>query len=162
MQVRALYFLCIALGTTNLVCLPSISSATTDNATLLVGQSRVFTGLFYICMSGYTGVGGVGAYSPTGLTGGTVVKSISDTNGGTAVVNCSIGSIHASGLAISGFAIDPGQAWITSITCNGVAKAGTAASSFSYSSGTATWNWSSDFGLVSKVGSNVSCAISHP
>jgi hypothetical protein len=64
-------------------------------------------------------------------------------------------------LQISGFSVDPGQDWLSSITCNGVKNDGSGATLFSYSSGKAIWEWSQVFGLMANNGSNVSCTISH-
>ena len=95
-----------------------------------------------------------GSYSPSGLTGGTSVVSIWDsTHSG--LTACGSGS--SSLLAVSGFSVDPGQDWLSSITCGGVENTGSGASSFSYSAGTAIWTWSQTFSL----GSSTSCTIVH-
>lgn len=71
---------------------------------------------------------------------------------------------HQTQVKVSGFSIDPGQAWLTSVTCNGITKTGVSASSFSYSGGIAVWTWATgNFGFKSKaVGSNVACTVTHP
>jgi hypothetical protein len=145
-----------------LIIVPAISLASVDNGTLTVGKSATdlpppFS--IWACFSGYNST--LGSYSPNSLTGGKTVVALEDldTGGTSACSNVAKNSI----VTVSGFSIDPGQAWITSVTCNGIVKTGVSASSFSYSSGTASWTWNgSDFGLISKSsGANVSCSISH-
>lgn len=46
-------------------------------------------------------------------------------------------------LRIGGFSSDPGQSFFSSIAIGGVSKTSASASVYSYSSGTATWIWSS-------------------
>lgn len=141
----------------------SIALASSDTATLTVGHFTLVAGIIDTCESGYGSGGPVGSYSPTGLTGGEIVQTILDADIVSADSCTDVEVItHTSSLIVSGFSIDPGQTWVTSITCNGVEKTGASASSFSYSSGTATWHWPSDFSLISKPsGTNVSCTISH-
>jgi len=128
----------------------------TDNGTLTVGNFNA------ICGTGPGGVDhtygnvGSGSYSPTGLTGGTTVNEILDNNG--AFGGC---AAVLSVFSAKGFSANPGSAWLSSITCNGVMKTGASASSFSYSNGFAFWQWSTLFGLAAKNGSNVSCSIVH-
>jgi len=54
-------------------------------------------------------------------------------------------------LGLSGFASNPGQSWLTSVTL------------FSYSSdGSVLWEWPTGFGFVAvPAGTNVSCTIVH-
>jgi hypothetical protein len=63
-------------------------------------------------------------------------------------------------LEVSGFSSNPGQSWLSSVTCNGVTNSGSTAG-FSYSSGVATWEWVRLFGLFSEIGLSVSCTIVH-
>lgn len=130
----------------------------TDNGTLTVGSIQ------FICSPsglrieiGY-GTGAFGSYSPAGLTGGnTVINAISDI----VPINCNTPPFST--LVVSGFSSNPGSGWLSSITCNGVNNTGSSAS-FSYTNGTAAWNWdpSKQFGFGSKpIGSNVSCSIIH-
>ena len=70
-------------------------------------------------------------------------------------------SDNIASLEISGFSVDPGQDWLTSIDCNGVTNNGSSATFFSYSGGKAVWQWRTLFGLEAKNGSNVSCTITH-
>ena len=51
--------------------------------------------------------------------------------------------------ALSGLSADPGQDSLSSITCNGATFSGSSASSYSYNSGTAEWQWAGSFGFVS-------------
>jgi len=150
-----------------LVCfLPAIALSANDIGTLTIGKAgpTPIDASAWLCLSGYTGSGGIGSYSPTGLTGGKTVVSLYDVNvvAGPFCNTTPFIYSHNSTLRVSGFSIDPGQAWITSVTCNGIAKTGVSASTFTYSGGNATWGWSSDFNLISKSsGTNVGCTISH-
>jgi hypothetical protein len=144
----------------SLAILPTIALAASDNATLQVGKANNSgAGGAWVCVSGYNSSISLGSYSPTGLTGGKTVTSLYDVDAG--ILGCT--SHVGATLNVSGFSSDPGQAWVTSATCNAVAKTG-ASASFSYSGGTATWNWGSgsSFNLISKAsGTNVSCTIVH-
>lgn len=44
-------------------------------------------------------------------------------------------------LKVSGFASNPGQAWLVSVTANSITRTGAAAGSFSFAGGIATWEW---------------------
>lgn len=127
---------------------PSLAVAATDNATLTITRST----LFGQCPNlNFTS----GPYSPAALTGGKTVDFVTELDCNSSFISLAV--------RISGFAIDPGQAWITSMTCNGVTKTGASAASFNYGSGKANWTWYSSFGLYSlPVSTNVSCSITHP
>lgn len=130
-----------------------LAIASSDTGTLQVGLKTC--GPLHL-PSGYgflSGSGGFGSYSPTVLTGGDTVTAVFDETS-----NC--GFTAGSWLEVSGFSADPGAAWLTSITCNGVQKLESIAG-FSYTSGIAFWDWSTTFGLSGKLGSNVSCTIVH-
>lgn len=139
-----------------LLCLcatPIQAIAFTGNATLTVG--RVTAGCatpgVNFTLSGYLPSQPIGACSPTGLAGGTVVGSISEVTG--------LCAVNGSFLTVSGFSSSPGSSWLTSITCNGVIKS-MSSSSYTYSGGGATWSWATSFGLWAKpVASNVLCTI---
>lgn len=129
--------------------------ASSDTGTLTVGTGitgvicRPFTVYGYISLRT---TGNFGSYSPTGLTGGKTVANVSETAQG----SCS----GISALTVTGFSSNPGSTWLSSITCNGIQKLGSAAS-FSYSGGDASWQWGGGFGLINKAGSNVSCTVDH-
>lgn len=135
-----------------LLLVPIIAFATTDDGTITVGSS----GTTGVCTYGYISAGH-GAYSPTGLTGGETVVDLYDLYTG---ITC--GTPTGSGLGINGFPSNPGQSWLTSVTCNGVTKTG-ATATYSYSSGSAGWSWSgtTTFGFIGKRGSQLGCAIVH-
>lgn len=144
-----------------LLCLSAVSPwafASSDSGTLTIGVDNVcikgggLQGIenLYGFWSGVTG-----SYSPTGLSEGKSVVSIWDND--RFFTQCGTG--NSSLLSISGFSVDPGQEWLSSITCNGVENNGSGAASFFYSGGTATWTWSQVFGLWQK--SQVSCTITH-
>lgn len=95
--------------------------AASDNGTLTVGS-------IISCSEGPSsdraagfGSGAFGSYSPTTLTGGTSVVDLWN--------NFHLGTLCGSGnssrLQISGFSVDPGQDWLSSIECNGVTNDGT-------------------------------------
>lgn len=142
-------------SSTATVARPLISS---DVGTLLVGQGlQVFSGCSVLQANTFHGFGPfgqfmVGSYSPTGLTDGHTVAAVYDSLG-----SCAGGF---SFLSVSGFSSNPGSAWLSSITCNGVTNNASNAFFF-YSAGSASWTWNQLFGLLFKNGSNVSCTITH-
>lgn len=136
----------------------SLAVAATDNATLTVGK-QLYPSPPFPCTTVTVGYrnGGIGSYSPVGLTGGYTVHSVYE-------VGCS--SPSQVNLIIKGFLISPGQLWLTSITCNGITRQASAATSYSYDSATkqASWVWAggATFGLNAlPSNTNVSCAITH-
>jgi hypothetical protein len=133
-----------------LVLTPLLAVASTDNGTLTAGTS--VAGLCSghpIILHGYIS-GGIGSYSPTGLTGGQTVSDVYDQENTPPCVPAAVS------VSVSGFSSDPGSSWLTSITCDGVEK--TTHTAYLYSAGVATWNYSGVFGLVS---GNYSCSIVH-
>lgn len=141
----------LALG----VCLIASQLAmasSSDTGTLTVGVgSGGLCGPAPLISSGYVPLLMKGAYSPTGLTGGKTVTGVIDYDG------CST----QAELDVSGFSSNPGSSWLTSITCNGVAKLASA-SSFTYSGGQAIWQWPGNFGFAMLgIGANTSCTIVH-
>lgn len=74
--------------------------------------------------------GSFGSLSPSSIAGKAVFQ-LFDTSLGTTVT-----------FAMNGLSADPGKAWLNKITSNSVTLTG-AAATYSYSSGTATWIWSS-------------------
>ena len=147
------------LALLSLVAAPHASIASSDSGTLTVGHAPssswpcfLHTGFL---ISGYSESAPLGSYSPTGLTGGTTVAGLFD------VVSCPMASGGAQ-LQVSGFASNPGSAWLTSVKCGAVTKLPGAAS-FGYSSGAAIWTWSTTtFGFTAdSPGANVSCTIVH-
>jgi hypothetical protein len=141
---------------------PLLVFAATDNATLTVGRTSLTPGscgAAALTFSGYPFTGG--SYSPTGLTGGNTVAGVLDVTCGN-IFSPPFEGFLVSELQVSGFSVDPGQLWLTSITCNGTTKSAASASGFSYSSGHATWSWSTAFGFFGQlVGTNDSCSITH-
>jgi hypothetical protein len=140
--------------------LSSLALASSNTGTLTRGADSLcpLTGIQYgfEFLEGFSS-GSFGSYSPVGLTGGESVEAIWDVDhyGGGPCGSAS----NSSFLSISGFSVDPGQDWLSSIKCNGVQNDGSAASSYSYSGGTASWAWSQVFGIVNN--SSVSCTIVH-
>lgn len=133
-----------------------LAMAASDSATLLVGGGSASCpdGPGISNIDGYVPGLPIGSYSPTGLTGGKTVAVVMDRT-----TNC-IGMSSIAVLEVSGFASSPGANWLSSITCNGVTNNATT-SLFSYVAGTGYWVWFQPFGLLSKVGINVSCTIVH-
>lgn len=87
----------------------------------------------------------IGSVSPSGfLRDGKEVSALTD-------------EPTASNLKITGFSSNPGTGYLISVTANSVTRLASAAS-YSYSSGTATWRWSSQtFGFAN--GGNYSASI---
>jgi hypothetical protein len=132
--------------------LPTNALAATDNATLKVGRLSTPGCGGTIHFSGYQN-GNFGSYSPATLTGGETVADVYEGD-------CNLHPTKAE-LRITGFSVDPGQLWLTSITCNGVALSASSAT-YSYGGGLAFWSWNTVWGLYAlSVGTNVSCSITH-
>jgi hypothetical protein len=128
--------------------MPITALATTDDGVLTVGAAPEEP----LCYYGY--LGNFGSYSPTGLTGGETVAWLADIYFGS---SCSSGVV--TDFKVTGFSSNPGQSWLTSVTCGGVTKT-SSTSGYSYSSGAAIWSWSSSpFGFISKVGEQLSCEV---
>jgi len=137
---------------------PLLAVASTDNGTLTAGQRAISAS----CVIGplripYQGIGydaGVdGLYSPSVLTGGKGVIELEDIVSG---ATCAVFDLFT----VSGFLSNPGQSWLTSVTCNGITLNGSSASySYTSISGQAQWSWNTKFGFSS--GSNYSCTITH-
>jgi hypothetical protein len=105
-------------------------------------------------MSGYHGLGPIGSYSPSGLTGGKTVYTVLDICYSVATLN------------VDGFSSNPGSGWLTSITCNGITKTGSTAAYawgiYGYRPQMAAWSWTTTFGFSDlPAGTNVSCTIVH-
>lgn len=140
-----------------LLLTPILAAAASDAGTLFVGKLVISNLPITPCVwidYGYKSGPTFGSYSPTGLTGGKTVDEIDDTTA------CS-GTYLDSLVLISGFSADPGKTWLTSVTCNGVTNDSSSASSYTYTSGEATWEWTQSFGLPAKVGNNVTCTVVH-
>lgn len=75
----------------------------------------------------------LGSLSVSAIPGGYTVIGIIDI-----VVS---GSVAHAEVVVSGFSAEPAQNWLTSVIFNGQTYGGANASSYSYSSGTATWQW---------------------
>lgn len=137
------------------ICASQLAKASSDSGTLTPATSTAIP-----CPPGFVGhltfvgfeSGNWGTYSPTGLTGGSIVNAITDET-----TNC-LGPANLSLLSITGFSSDPGSTWLSSVTCGGVQKVPSSAS-YSYTSGTAVWTWGSKFGLSN--GAQVSCTMVH-
>jgi hypothetical protein len=135
---------------------PSLAFTATDIGTLTVGHTAVLLppsmAVCVLLLDGYAS--GHGSYSPTGLTGGKVVRGVYDTS------TCAGAPMFARFEATT-FSSDPGKNWLTSVTCNGVARL-VGSSTYTYSAGQGTWAWSGLFGFPSlSPGTNVTCTIVH-
>jgi hypothetical protein len=132
--------------------------AATDNGTLTLGGysagSAPCVQLPQLTV-GYSIGPAFGAYAPATLTGGKSVRNLWDFWD----AGC---SPEFGVLSVAGFSSNPGAGWLTSITCNGVTRLGSAAGFGYYSpGGIAHWTWP-PFGFLSlSYGSNVSCSIVH-
>lgn len=141
----------LLLTLTGTIFAAQVANAASDDGTITVGSACMNSTEFL----GYTG--GVGAYSPTGLTGGKTVGALM-----ALAVPC-MGGTFSGHLAVTGFSSDPGQSWLTSVACNGTTKTGaTATYVYTSASGTATWNWSATtWGFGAHIGSQLGCTIVH-
>lgn len=132
---------------------PILALGSTDNGTLTAGTQVTFTcppPTGHSMNIGYIS-GSLGSYSPTGLTGGKTLTQVFD------FISTCAGTLGQ--VAISGFSSNPGSSWLMSVTCNGKTRLSSAVTSFNYSSGVATWDWSgSPFGFLS---GSYSCSIVH-
>ena len=97
--------------------------------------------------------GAFGSYTPDTLTGGKTIFELFDRHAVGTGCPPNVGAIM-----ISGFASDPGSAWLSSVTCGSVTNAGSSAG-YSFSSGRASWSWTTLFGFPTS--GNVSCTIVH-
>lgn len=132
---------------------PMLALAASDNGTITVGSTGCESSFTWIW--GY-GSGGIGSYSPTGLTGGETVHALFTSVAGPSCTGTLNGHFQ-----VTGFSSDPGQSWLTSVDCNGITKTGSTAT-YSYSSGSAEWVWSAtSWGFTSNVGSQLACTIVH-
>jgi hypothetical protein len=131
-----------------LMAVAAVAHATTDTSTMTIGSVNtgfgVWTG-FQCC-----GTGSFGSMSPSTLTGGESYNRWYD-----------VGSSLAY-FTISGFTSNPGSSWLSSASCVGTSKTG-ATATYSYSSGAATWSWTSSFGFAAALhnGQNGSCSVTH-
>ena len=128
----------------------STAFASSDTGTLAVSTHILrCNGTIAIVGRGFIN-GEFGSYSPTGLNGG-------DTVGGLFDEYNTCGFPTSSWFEVDGFSSDPGSTWLTSVTCGSVEKTASTAG-YSYASGVAAWEWSTQFGFSS---GNVSCTIVH-
>ena len=131
--------------------IPMIGLAASDNGTITVGSTENPP----FCSWGYLS-GTIGSYSPTGLTGSKTVHGLFTLVAGPSCTGTLVGHLQ-----VSGFSSDPGQSWLTSVTCNGTTTTG-ATATYSYTSGVAQWVWeATDWGFPSNVGSQLGCTIVH-
>lgn len=144
-------YVCCCLG-----LIPVVAFADSDAGTITVGSAVTES----LCFYGYPGgTEDMGSYSPTGLTGGETVHALYDQYTGPHECITPLARFE-----VSGFSSNPGQSWLTSVTCNGVTMTGAAAAAYSYGtfgSGVAEWDWRSAFGFILKVGAQLSCTIVH-
>ena len=123
------------------------ANAVTDSPTITIGIVTTGAGLTYAGFNITPSLGNIGSISPTKLADGKTYESWIDLPFGSDVV-------------ISGFTSDPGKSWLTSAKCFSVTKTG-ASSAYSYSNGTATWNWTASFFGFNQVKPKVTCTLIH-
>lgn len=151
--VRSRFLVALAMAWFSLTS--QFAAAANDSGTLADGSDSV------LCRPPASGslhrlgfeTGFFGSYSPTGLTGGKTVSDLFDQD-----ADGTCGATFAA-ISISGFSVDPGTGWLTSVTCNAVSRLESNVLAYTYSSGTASWSWSAAFGFVS--GSEYTCTIDH-
>lgn len=128
-----------------------------DSGTLHVAEHtvRCWAGRHVEFLYGYRESQHMGSYVPAALGGRNKLVEVYDqTSDG-----CKL--ITGSTVSISGFPVNPGRRWLTSIACNGVGLTQVAAERFYFSYNTATWEWTQQFDLQRMVGNAVRCTISH-
>jgi len=157
MNARSLIYafsLPIAIGT---ACPSAPLVAADDSGTLFVAEHTVkcWAGPHVELLYGYRNSRPLGSYFPTGIGGGKKLVEVYDQTGS----GCKL--VTGSTLSVSGFSVDPGRRWLTSITCGGMKLSQFAAERFYFASDTATWEWTPQFGLQWRVGTAVRCTISH-
>lgn len=132
-----------------------VSASSSDTGTLTAGEyDTCFMGaLDHTILFGYSS-GFAGSYSPTELTGG---KTVADLYDHESVGHGICVFPKGSSFTVSGFSADPGATWLSSVTCNGVTNS-ESASTYIYSSGSASWQWTQTFGIG---GGTYSCTIVH-
>ena len=122
-------------NTTPAAVMGQIVAGTVTNST------GIFTG-FDDSPNGY----GIGSWS---VTSGTIPNGGSIQTLYDALIGSKAPSTAGVVLSITDLSADPGQDWFTTVVSNGVSLSASAAT-YSYSSGVATWNWSStSFGFSS-------------
>ena len=137
-----------------LIAAPQLAMASSDAGTLLVGHTSFFCGPGEVqSITGYDSLVPIGSYSPTGLTSGGTVAAVIDFS-----LFCLI--VRQGSEILVSFPSNPGSSWLSSVTCNGITN-NVDDATFTYNKGTATWSWNQQFGLNSRIGSNVSCTIAH-
>ena len=105
-----------------------------------------------IVISGYNPSTGTGALNPTTLSGGYSVAAFYDNKNGPSLIETIF--------RVSGFAADPGQAWLTSAKVGANTRTG-ATAQYTYGSGTAQWRWVPPLTTIFGSSGNVSCTIIH-
>ena len=150
----------VAFSLVGFACSSQFAVAASDTGTLVpngIYQCDGVTMPYEIWIGYQYGSSQYGTYSPTTLTGGYTVAQLMDI--GVSGVTCD--GIGNSYFAVSGFSSNPGSSWLTSVNCEGVEQFASDAT-FSYSSGTATWEWpNSTFGFEDDIGNPWSCTIVH-
>lgn len=108
------------------------------NTTLTIGTATAGAGLNVRGFSSRV----LPAYSPTTF-GSLGSATLSDGRTCVSVYDDrdTVTPLYAPVLSISGFASNPGQGYLYDVTSNGITKLGSNASAYTYSSGTATWEW---------------------
>lgn len=132
----------------------SLAAAPTTDTPVMTEGNHVGSGPMF--WNGYFPAFSTGALNPTTLTGGRTV-----TNFWEQWIN---GAYWQTVFSVSGFATDPGKAWLISVNAHGQTRYGATAPSYAYSAGLATWTWSAPAGNTTMgfTGSGTTpCTIVH-
>jgi len=138
-----------AAGNAGAVKTASFSTTTiTDSSVMTEGSSSTGN------QKGFVLSTGVGSMSPASTSNGHAYVSFFDR------ISMAHGGIGYQGtdFSVSGFAADPGQAWLTSATAQGTTFTGSTAT-YTYSAGTAKWTWGT--GEVFAGSGTTTCTIIH-
>lgn len=122
----------------------------TDTPTLKVGNYVYYTG-YGVAVSGYNPA--FGSLSPSTTTTGRTYIWLANT------INIATGTT-AGNFEVSGFSSDPGIGWLQTLTVNGASRAGSSGL-YSYSAGTATWQWLNTAFSFPSIGSTTSVVVVH-
>jgi YD repeat-containing protein len=142
----------------------------TDLGTLTQGLYRSATGPNWTFFKGYRTFASpiIGSYAPLALTGGQSVHDLFDfavCSSQSQPYDCPYSGVivltQYGQMIVTGFAADPGAAWLVTVTAGATVRSGSSAT-YSFSGGMATWTWSGATGSFGLSGTGaVSVSVVH-